>query len=177
MIRMSDRWVSLICLITLTTAFMLATMPLVKSAPTVSLYGYTDKLQYMPSETGTVYFWIYNWGPEDIILNNITIYYPWYSPIWGGNRTIANIDLILSEGEYYNNTDSFAIFDDSRATGGYIEFLIVYTYGASVYQRMDMIPLFIVVSEFTPMIILPLFMIATLLATGLFRRKHALNGF
>jgi len=140
---MGGKRVLLIYLILFMTAFTLAMTPLAKSFPTVSLNGYTDKLQYFPGEAGTVYFWIYNWGPELIILKNITIYYPWYSPIWGGNRTIANIDIVISKDGNYSNTDSFTIFNDSRAVGGNIEFHTVYDYG----EQMDVIPLDVVVPE------------------------------
>lgn len=136
--RKRVRRVLFVYLVLFMTTLTVAIIKPAKSLSTVSFGGYTDKLKYVPGETGTVYFWIYNWGPDPIILENITIYYP-----WGDNRTIADISIVLLKDGNYSNSDSFTIFDDERAVGGDIEFYIVYSIGASLYQLMDVIPLYV----------------------------------
>jgi len=120
----------------ITTLVMLLFVPTVKAAAFVELYGYTDKTQYMPGETVTLKFYIYNNGPDEIVLKNVTIYYPWYSPIWGGNETIKNIDAVLSKGKNWNVTKTFTIPNDGRAAGTNIDFTFTYTIGTSVYTHL-----------------------------------------
>jgi hypothetical protein len=119
----------------ITTLVMLLFTPTVKAAALVELYGYTDKTQYMPGETVTLKFYIYNSGPDEIVLKNVTIYYPWYSLIWGGNETIKNIDTVLSKGKNWNATKTFTIPNDGRAAGTTIDFTYTYAIGTSVYPH------------------------------------------
>jgi len=124
----------------LTTAIALiaiASASIVGAAPTVNIYGYTDKSQYKPGEIGTLKFWIYNWGPEDITPKNITIEYPWYSPIWGGNKTITISGISLAKDQNWSATETFTIPTDGRATGGWITLRFVYTFGASTPTRTE----------------------------------------
>ena len=116
------------------------TMP-VKAVAHVEIYGYVDKTQYMPGETVTLKFYIYNDGPDEIVLKNVSIYYPWYSPIWGGNETIKNIDAVLSKVKNWNNTQTFTIPNDGRATGSKIHLECTYTIGTSMYTHSDDIPI------------------------------------
>jgi hypothetical protein len=116
------------------------TMP-VKAVAHVEIYGYVDKTQYMPGETVTLKFYIYNDGPDEIVLKNVSIYYPWYSPIWGGNETIKNIDAVLSKGKNWNNTQTSTIPNDGRATGSKIHLECTYAIGTSMYTRSDDIPI------------------------------------
>ncbi|MCS7123910.1 MAG: hypothetical protein NZ932_00615 [Candidatus Bathyarchaeota archaeon] len=116
----------------------------VECAADVRVYGYTDKLQYLPSETVTLKFWVYNHGPDEVVLKNVTIYCPWYSPVWGGDYTEKNIDAVLSTGKNWSKTYTFTVPPDGRALGGDIEVVIVYTIGPSVYRRTSDIPLEVV---------------------------------
>lgn len=133
--------------LTIIIAAMLIIAPLVNAAPTVSIYGYTDKTEYQPGSTGTLSFWVYNEGPDDIVLKNITIEYPWYGPLWGGNKTIAAIDVALSSGKNWSSTDSFTIPTDGRATSGYIDITVVYTFGTSTITRTQSIYLSVISSS------------------------------
>jgi hypothetical protein len=101
----------------------------VKAAANVSIYGYVDKTQYMPGDTGTLKFYVYNDGPDEIVLKNVSILYPWYSRIWGGNETIKNINAVLPKGKDWNTTTTFTIPNDGRASGGSIYLEYVYTIG------------------------------------------------
>jgi hypothetical protein len=112
------------------------TMP-VNAAASTAIYGYVDKTQYMPSDTGTLNFYVYNEGPDEIVLKNVSIRYPWYSPIWGGNETIKDINAVLPEGKNWNTTKTFTIPTDSRAGGSKIHLEYTYTIGTAVYTRSD----------------------------------------
>lgn len=133
-------------LLLITAAVLLAALasaPMAQAFPTVSVYGYTDKSQYKPGETVTLKFWIYNWGPEDIILRNVSIRYPWYSPIWDGNVTIKNINEALLKDENWTppQTFTFTIPTDGRAISGNIDISFIFTYGGNQYPRSEDIPL------------------------------------
>jgi hypothetical protein len=114
------------------------TMP-VNAAASVEIYGYVDKTQYMPGDTVTLTFYIYNDGPDEIVLKNATIYYPWYSPIWGGNETVKNINAVLSKGNNWNTTKTFTIPTDGRAAGSKITIEYEYTIGTAVHSGSDFI--------------------------------------
>jgi hypothetical protein len=103
----------------------------VRADPVVSISGYTEKPSYNPGQSGTVTLFVYNRGPEDIVLKNVTILYPWYSPVWGGNDTFANVNVTLSSGESWNGSKTFTIPFDSRAASGPIMVAAVYTVGTS----------------------------------------------
>lgn len=127
------------------TLMALAFVPLANADPV--LYGYTDKPQYKPGETVTLKFWIYNTGPEAVILKNITIVYPWYSIIWGGNQTIKySTTTALEKGQNKSETITFTIPTDGRATYGYVDFTVTYLVGNSVDQRHPSIYLNVVSS-------------------------------
>ncbi len=125
--------------------------PLAKAYPNLQLYGYTDKLQYKPGEKGTVYFWVYNWGPDTAILKNVTIHYPWYSIIWGGNKTIDTSDAApLGKNKNYSNTDTFTIPEDGRAIGGSISFTVYYEFGGNIYSYSDSVKINVIPSIDAP---------------------------
>lgn len=124
----------------LITAALLAVAftPKANAAATVTLYGYTDKVQYKPGDTVTVYFYIYNHGPDEVILRNVSVFYPWYSPIWDGNQSFLNIDKPRAKGTNWNKTVTFTIPTDGRwSLGNRIYFTYVYTIGATVYTVSD----------------------------------------
>jgi len=102
-------------------AASLAFSPLCSALPNVTVYGYTDKSYYRPGDTGTLKFWVYNSGTDDLILKNLTILYPWYNPagLWGGNQTIIpSTSTVISAGQNWNSTASFTVPNDGRAMGG-----------------------------------------------------------
>jgi hypothetical protein len=88
-----------------------------EESASVTVYGYTDKPFYEPGDTGTIQFWVYNSGTEDLVLKNITIYYPWYNPeaFWDGNTTIVpSAATIISAGGNWTGTSSFTVPNDGR---------------------------------------------------------------
>jgi hypothetical protein len=134
-----------ILFISIITALAVLTFaPTARAYAIVEVYSYTDKTQYMPGETVTLKFYIYNHGPDEIVLKNVTIYYPWYSPIWGGNETVKAINAVLSTGKNWNTTKTFTVPNDGRAAGTNIHFEFAYTIGASTNTRSDDISIGIV---------------------------------
>lgn len=99
----------------------------VKAVASIEIYGYTDKTQYMLGEKGTLKFWIYNDGTEDIILKNVTIEYPWHNYyIWEGNETIKDIlQPAVLVGGNWSTTVTFTVPSDGRAAGGSIRIVAV----------------------------------------------------
>ncbi|MEM3616900.1 MAG: hypothetical protein QXN95_04935 [Candidatus Bathyarchaeia archaeon] len=101
---------------------------------TVRVYGYTDKPQYMPGETVTLKIWVYNEGPDEIVLKNVTIYLPWYQPVWGGDYIIDANNYALPKDQSWNTTITFEIPADSRAyTPKNIRVKVVYGIGSIIY--------------------------------------------
>ncbi len=98
----------------------LALSPFACGFASFTIYGYTNKAQYRPGETGTLTFWIYNDGTDDLILKNVSIRYPWYSPIWGGNETIKGQDAVINPNGNWTTSLTFTVPNDGRAEGGSI---------------------------------------------------------
>ena len=99
----------------------LAFSPLCRAIASLTVYGYVDQTFYKPGGTGTLKFWIYNDGTEDLILKNLTILYPWYNPVglWGGNDTIIpSTATVIPPGGNWSNTDSFTVPNDGRVPSG-----------------------------------------------------------
>jgi len=107
----------------------------------VKVYGYTDKPQYSAGETVTLKLWVYNHGPDEIVLKNVSIYYPWYAPVWGGNYSLTGIDAVLSAGKNWSLTKTFTVPTDGRAVGGDIEVEVSYNIGTTTYKVKEEIPL------------------------------------
>lgn len=101
-------------------------------AANITVYGYTDKYQYSPGETVTLKIWVYNEGPDEVVLKNITVYTPWYSPMWG-IYTISAGNAVLGKGQNWTTTATFTIPVDGRAYSGGITVEGVYTIGSAVY--------------------------------------------
>lgn len=99
----------------------LAFVPVGRAVASFSVYAYADKVSYKPGDSGTLQIWIYNSGDEDLILKNITIYYPWYNPagLWAGNVTIVppTSTVIAAKGNW-SGTSTFTIPNDGRVTTG-----------------------------------------------------------
>lgn len=118
-------------------------------ATEIVVYGYTDKPQYLPGETVTLKLWVYNKGSDKIVLENVTIYCPWATPVWGGDFTEAKINKPLSAGESWNKNFTFTIPSDSRAflkRNFTVE--VTYTIGSNVYEDGGGIPLEIVMPSY-----------------------------
>jgi len=95
----------------------LAFLPLCRAAASLQVYGYTDQVYYRPGDTGTLKFWIYNSGTVNLILDNVTIIYPWYNPValWGGNDTIIpSTSVVIAPGGNWSGTSSFTVPNDGR---------------------------------------------------------------
>lgn len=64
---------------------------------------------------------MYNDGNEDLILKNVTIYYPWYNPVglWEGNVTITpSTSTVIAAGGNWSGTSSFTVPNDGRVIAG-----------------------------------------------------------
>lgn len=114
----------MLCFVLAVTA--LALSPISHAAASVTVYGYTDKAYYKPGETGTINFWVYNSGTEDLILNNISIYYPWDdNGLWGTNKTIVpESSTVITAGGNWSSTATFTVPNDGRSTGGSADFWV-----------------------------------------------------
>ena len=102
----------------------MAFSPFAYGFASLTIYGYTNKAQYKPGETGTLTFWIYNDGTDDLILKNVTIFYPWYSVIWGGNETISGQDAVINPQGNWTTSLTFTVPNDGRATSGGIHITV-----------------------------------------------------
>jgi len=122
-------------LIILMAAFMPMLIQKAECVAVIEVYGYTDKLQYMPGETVTINLWVYNKGPDEIVLKNVTVQLPWYSPVWGGNYTVDAQNYVLPKGQSWNTTiRDIEIPQDGRADGGgNIKVIVVYAIGSTIY--------------------------------------------
>jgi uncharacterized membrane protein len=102
-------------------AASLAFSPLCRALASLEIYGYTDQTYYRPGDTGTLKLWVYNDGNEDLILKNVTIYYPWYNPVglWEGNVTITpSTSTVIAAGGNWSGTSSFTVPNDGRVIAG-----------------------------------------------------------
>lgn len=100
--------------------------PVSQAEPSVTVYGYTDRAYYKPGETGTINFWVHNQGTEDLILNNVSIYYPWdKNGLWGTNQTITpESSTVILVGGNWSSTATFTVPNDGRSTSGNANFRI-----------------------------------------------------
>jgi hypothetical protein len=104
-----------LCLVLVVIA--LALSPLCHATPSVTILGYTDKPYYKPGETGTIKFWVYNDGTDDLILKNVTIYYPWdENGLWGTNQTITpQASTVITVLGNWSSTATFTVPNDGRS--------------------------------------------------------------
>jgi len=102
----------------LVTVSMLLVTPLTHAydPPTMSIW--TDKAEYSPGETGTLYIRFYNSGGSAITIANITIVYDDWTAYrngqWEGNQTIIVNQAVISKGVFSNET-KFTVPTDGRA--------------------------------------------------------------
>lgn len=88
------------------------------SPDNVNIYLWTDKTQYQPGETITLYITILNAKSEDITIQQIKIETPWFTYIrdhWEGNQTMQ-INKVVTAGTPYSNSTTIPIPNDGRAT-------------------------------------------------------------
>jgi len=110
-----------------TVVLALIFIPLARAQVTrVEIYGYVNKFQYSPGETGELKIWVVNEGDVDLIFQNITVVYPWsnYLP-WEGNETRKEIGTVILVGGNTTLTFSFTVPNDGRAvTTGPVSFSV-----------------------------------------------------
>jgi hypothetical protein len=110
----------ILILLVVLAAALLAFSPLCRATASLQVYGYTDQTYYKPGDTGTLNFWVYNSGTLPLILDNVTVIYPWYNPValWGGNETIIpSTSTVIAPGGNWSGTSSFTVPNDGRVLG------------------------------------------------------------
>jgi len=156
-------------------------LPLCKAQyPNAHIYAYTDKPYYNVGDTVTLKFWIMNTGTEDLILDNVSLTYPWYdSHVNFGNATIAPANIVIHQGGNWSDTFTFTVPNDGRATGGSIGIYAVLdktTAGTSVDLNVLTVPTSIEdTGTFLTwfIILVAIILICTLIiAAALFMSKH-----
>jgi hypothetical protein len=85
------------------------------NAQSLAIYGYSDRVQYGPGDSGSIKFWVFNNDAIPITIENVTIEFPWSYPGLGGNYTIKGIGVTLTKGQNWTSTQSFTIPNDGRA--------------------------------------------------------------
>jgi hypothetical protein len=90
----------------------------------------------MPGDKVTVTIFLYEGGTDTINLLNITINYPWYSILLGGNQTIIvpSAQAGIAQGKNWNFTASFTIPTDGRAASGSLGISYYYRVGSLLYH-------------------------------------------
>lgn len=112
--------------LTITMLTAVAFAPLTRAYASMGIYGYTDRPYYKAGDTGTLKFWVYNDGTDDLILKNVTIEYPWFNILWGGNETIKPAsDTVIASGGNWSYSLNFNIPSDGRAHTGSIGIMAV----------------------------------------------------
>jgi len=112
------------------SAMFLTSLASAQVSPTVNVYAWTDKTYYDPGEKGVLKIVIRNdRTDEDLILQNITITYPWFAYTgekWEGNDTITATPppVITKKGGIYTKSVEFTIPTDGRATSGDIKIVV-----------------------------------------------------
>jgi hypothetical protein len=114
------------------TLIFLAVSPAANAAVSITPYGYTDKTSYNPGDTVTLKLFIYEGGTDTFNLINVTVVYPWYNVIWGGNQTIDAANAPIAQGENWPTTVTFTIPTDGRARTGTIGIDYYYRVGSTV---------------------------------------------
>ena len=81
------------------------------AAQNVTVHAWTDRRQYEPGESGTLYITVRNdLQDTDLIIKNISImYFPWHAYVkdhWEGNESFTDINEIceMKGGVYYKET-------------------------------------------------------------------------
>lgn len=99
-----------------TVALAMAFASSAKAVAQIGIYGYVDKVQYAYGEKGKLTIFIVNEGTDPLILQNITIRYPWNAIIpWEGNYTVKDIDEVISVDGNKTYTFDFTVPNDRGA--------------------------------------------------------------
>lgn len=142
-----------------TTVLLLVLASQVKASPSLSIYGYPDKVQYRLGDSGSIKFWVFNYASDAATLKNVTIEYPWFIPGLGGNDTINNIGVTLTKNQNWSYTHSFTIPTDGRVSGsGSVDIRVYYEYSISntiystyypnsIYMNIAAAPAFLSIAE------------------------------
>lgn len=106
----------IVALLAVATALLMVA-PLVYALPRVVLW--TDKPEYAPGESGTLYFAYTNEADSAVTLKRVRIVYTgWQAPIngqWEGNQTIELTNVALASGGNYTGNTKFTVPTDGRA--------------------------------------------------------------
>jgi hypothetical protein len=129
---------------------ILVLSPAANANTSISVYGYTDKSHYNPGDTVTLTAYLYEGGTDTINLVNVTVRYPWYTIVWGGNQTI-NTTAAIAGGKSWNFTAKFTIPTDGRASWGnsitiFYYYKVASTLGsgsANIQLNIDSVPAFV----------------------------------
>lgn len=111
----------IVVLLAVVTSLLMAA-PLVCALPRVVLW--TDKPEYAPGESGTLYFAYTNEADSAVTLKRIKIVYAeWQAPIngqWEGNQTVE-VNVALVGGGNYTGNAKFTVPTDGRAQSTYVQ--------------------------------------------------------
>jgi hypothetical protein len=87
--------------------------------------AYTEEIQYLPGQQGTLYIVILNYRDQPVEIKNITIYYPWinYDKTngWIGNYTVipsSTEKTLSSNGGKLEKEISFSVPNDGKLISG-----------------------------------------------------------
>jgi len=104
-------------------ALTMSLASLVYAQNTVNIYSWTDKPHYEPGEKGVLHLVIRNDRADaDLIIDNITIMYPWFAYTgekWEGNDTIVLEKVLPKNGGQHSESIEFNIPNDGRITNAY----------------------------------------------------------
>jgi len=135
------------------SAMFLASLAYAQVPTTVNIYTWTDKTNYSPGEKSVLKIVIRNdRTDQDLILQNITILYPWFAYTgekWEGNDTIKiePPPVITKNGGTYTKSVDFTIPADGRAISGIYtqspQINIVVTVDKAPYQYSRSAPIYI----------------------------------
>ncbi len=181
--------IALIFTATVVLAMVLASQ--VNAYPSLAIYGYSDKVQYGPGDSGSIKFWVVNNAADAATIKNVTIRFPWFIPRLGGNDTIKVTGVTLTQGQNYSNTESFTIPSDGRVTGSssvtitaYFEYSVsnvVYSsdYSSSISLNIAAAPYPTSVEGLQTLMTLNIIVIlvaAIIIAAAIFMTKHGPHG-
>lgn len=81
----------------------------------VGIEAWTDRASYQPGDKGTLHIALKNEESGAVEIYNVTVIFPWYSPIKGGGNVTKDIDEALKAGETYDVQVEFSVPNDGRA--------------------------------------------------------------
>lgn len=115
----------------------LTATPQAKAEARIGIYGYVDKVQYAHGETGQLKIWFLNEGTESLILQNISVEFPWYKILpWEGNITLKEIDEVISVDGNKTYTFDFIVPDDGRVLSSFVRDIEVTIFVDKIYSAV-----------------------------------------